>query len=93
MAFEISEDAIYNEEGQVALRYMKQATALASCPGQGAKEYIFTTKANVSMAYIDEDDVECMLQVTAGCCGGKKKNVIFYADETHVRRWEAGGGR
>ncbi len=93
MSFEISEDAIYNEEGQVALRYMKQATVLASCNGQGANEYIFTTKANISMAYVNEEDVECMLQVTAGCCGEKQKLVVFYGDETHVRRWETGGGR
>ncbi len=93
MSFEISEDAIFNDEGQVALRYTKQASALVTCPGADAAEYIFTVRANISAAYVNEEDVECMLGVKEGCCGGRKKNVIFYIDETHHRRWETGGGR
>ena len=88
----VPDDAIYNEAGQVAMRYMKQAPSLVRCNGSGT-EYVFVVKANISMAYVDEEDVECMLGVKAGCCGGRKKKVIFFADETHHRRWLTGGGR
>ena len=93
MTFEIPDTAIRNEAGDVALRYNRQATAMVSCPGLGATEYIFTVKANIAMTYVNEEDVECLLGVKEGCCGGRKKNVIFYIDETHHRRWENGGGR
>lgn len=93
MTFEIPGTAIRNNEDQVALRYSRQATALVTCPGEGATEYVFTVKANIAMAYVEESDVECLLNVREGCCGGGKKNVISYIDETHHRRWTNGGGR
>ncbi|NGX44896.1 MAG: hypothetical protein K940chlam2_00036 [Chlamydiae bacterium] len=89
----IIEGAIYNEEGQVAMRYMQQAQALVTCNGNN---YVFVVKAQtIALAYVEPDDVACMLGFKKGCggCGGRKKNVIFLADETHVRRWESGGGR
>ena len=89
----LPEGAITNDEGQVALRYNRQATALVTCPGQGAVEYVFTVRANIAMAFVNEEDVECMLGIKEGCCGNRKKNVIFYIDETHFNRWTNGGGR
>lgn len=89
----IIEDAVYNEEGQVAMRYMQQAQAIITCNGNS---YVFVVRAGtIALAYVSPDDVSCLLGFKKGCggCGGRKKNVIFLADETHVRRWENGGGR
>lgn len=83
----------FNDQGQVAMRYMQQRPAVVSCNGN---EYAFVVRAQViSFAWIEPEDVDCMLAVRRGCggCGGKKKNVIFLADETHTRRWVNGGGR
>lgn len=84
--------AITNDAGQVAMRYMQQTPAFITCNGH---EYVFTVRAHIALAWIDPQDVTCMLNVRKGCggCGGKKKNVIFLTDETHVRRWTVGGGR
>lgn len=86
----IPDDAITNEIGQVLLRYMKQADAYVKC---GENEYIFSVRANISAAWVNSGDLDCMMAVTASCCGGKRKKVIFFIDEIHARRWQAGGGR
>jgi hypothetical protein len=86
----IPDSAITNDEGQVLLRYMKQAQEYVKC---GSAEYIFEVRANIAAAWVNEEDVSCMLGYKAGCCGGKLKNVIFLIDETHARRWQYGGGR
>ena len=86
----IPDDAILNADGQVAMRYMKQANSYVRC---GQNEYVFVCKANISMAYVNQEDVECMLGIMVGCCGGRKKKAIFFSDEDHHRRWSVGGGR
>lgn len=85
------EGAIANEEGQIALRYKKQKPALVSCNGES---YYFDVRASISISWVDEENVECLLGLKEGCsCGSGKKNNIIYADETHVRRWTNRGGR
>jgi len=84
--------ATLNAQGQVAMRYMQQKPALVKCNGT---QYYFSTKASISMAFVNPEDVDCLLAVMegCGCAGGRKKNMIFLADETHARRWINGGGR
>lgn len=85
-------EAVLNEAGQVAMRYKKQSPAYVKC-GNG-KEYVFAVRANIAMSWIDQEDVPCMLNVRESCCGGgQRKPAVFFCDETHVRRWIAGGGR
>lgn len=87
---ELPEIAVVNAEGKVALRYMQQKPAYVTCNGN---EYVFSVNRNISMTWVAEEDVECMLAIRDGCgCGGgnKKKNMIMYGDELHVGRW---GGR
>lgn len=87
----IPDTAIRNDDGQVAMRYGKQANSYVKC---GQNEYIFVVRANIAMAWVNEEDVECMLGVRGGgCCPSKKKQVINFIDETHFRRWTNGGGR
>lgn len=83
---------VVNDQGQVAMRFMQQKPALVTC---NQTEYYFATRANISLAWVDADDVDCLLGVRMGCnCGGgtKKKNVIFLADQLHTNRWLNGGG-
>lgn len=87
---ELPEHAIVNETGQVAMRYKKQAPALVEC---GKKKYYFAVRANIALAWVDQEDLSCVLAKKEGCCGGRKKPAVFFADETHVRRWTVGGGR
>lgn len=82
---------VVNETGQVALRYMTQQQAYASC---NSHEYVFTIRGQVTLAFVEPSDVDCMLAIRRGCnCGSGKKNVIFLADERHTKMWVAGGGR
>ncbi len=91
MAHDFPETAVFNEEGQIALRYKKQKPALVGCNGN---QYYFSVMASISISYVDAEDADCLLGLKEGCsCGSGKKNNIIYADETHVRRWENGGGR
>jgi len=86
-------NAILDAQGQVAMRYMKQAPALVKCNGH---DYYFATKASISLCFVDPADVDCLLGVRESCnCqnGAGKKQMIFLADETHTRRWINGGGR
>ena len=80
-------EPIYNEDGKVAMRYVQQKPAYVACNGN---EYVFTVNRNISMTWVDEEDVACMLAVKDGCnCanGTKKKNMIIYGDDLHIERW------
>lgn len=78
----------------VALKYYQPTQVLVKATPTG-KEYVFVPKANISMAYVDSEDVGNLLERKAGCnCGGSKRQQAFYeANESDIRRWENGGGR
>jgi len=87
----LPEHAIVNEQGQVAMRYKKQSQAIVEC---GEKRIFFAVKASISLAWVDPEDLACVLAKKESCCGGnKRKPAVIFADETHVRRWTVGGGR
>lgn len=87
-------DPVVNDDGQIALRYRRQQKAVVECgPHADRRTYIFSMRANISMAWVKPEDVPCCLAVKGGCCGQKKTGVIIYASETDVRRWTNGGGR
>lgn len=77
----------------VALKYYQPTQVLVKATPSGA-EYVFVPKANISMAYVQPEDVDNLLVRKAGCnCGGSKKQAFHYANEDDKRRWENGGGR
>lgn len=86
---DIPPGAVVNEEGQVAMRFMKQANSFVQC---GQNGYVFVVRANIAISYVNPEDLDCILGYRIGCCGGRKKQAIFFADETHYRRWSNGGG-
>lgn len=85
-------DPITNEAGEVALKYRQPAPVIArNTPSK--KEYAFVVKANISMAWVDPQDVDNLISRTKTCCGGNRKKQFFLANESDVRRWTNGGGR
>jgi hypothetical protein len=83
-----------NEQGEteVALRYHQEGQVFLSNNPTG-KEYVATTSGNVCLVWVDERDVDFILAKKGSCCGGTKKQLFHITDETHIRRWENGGGR
>lgn len=88
-------EAITNDAGQVALRIWPYDSKLVQETPSG-NDYLFAWRANITMAFVDPQDVDNLLNRWCGCnCGdGKPKRKCFgYASEDEVRRWENGGGR
>lgn len=87
-------DMIVNDAGMVAMRYNRKQRALVTCgPKDDRRQYVFSMRANICMAWIAEEDVPCVQAVRGGCCGRKVPGVITFANESDVRRWTNGGGR
>lgn len=89
---DIPETAVFNDQGQVAMKYRKQRPITVNCKNP-AYSYIFTVRANIPMAWIDPVHVPCMSTVKYGCCGNRKPGGVIFANEDDVRRWTNGGGR
>lgn len=87
----IAETEIINEAGQVALKYNRQAPQSIKVHGN---YYLFSIRANISMAWVAPEDIEAILETKRDCgCGGNGMvKVFFYANESDVRRWTNGGG-
>lgn len=78
------------DDGYVALR--RRDLGNITVNGLGGRTYFFTMKANIAIAWVHPDDVNKLLQMRGGCCGGQK--ILFtQANVADVRRWTNGGGR
>lgn len=76
--------AIHNEQGQVALiHYITTNPVIMVTDKVG---YKFTTRANICLAWVNQEHAQKLLDMRAGCCGGKKP-VIRVATQTDVERW------
>lgn len=83
-------NAQYNDAGQIAIRRYTTIPKIISC---GDREYVSEVHANICLAWVDPEDIDCVLAKVHKCCGGNKKREYSLADETHVRRWLNRGGR
>jgi len=90
-----------NSEGQIALKYYQPRGQYIDGSGlsSGTLGYVFTVRANISMAWISPIDLTNILnRRRKGCghggagCGGKSP-AFTYANEADVRRWTNNGGR
>lgn len=87
----LPETAITNEDGHVAIRFLRNVPLSVKCNGN---TYAFGhMRANINMLYVAPEDVPCVLAVRTGCCGQKRAGKFIYASEDDVRRWTNGGGR
>lgn len=81
---------VENEDGQVALQYYQPIQKYVQV---GQSEYVFTVSANISMTWVNPGDVPAMLALRRTDCACASGNpVVFYANESSVRRWANGGG-
>lgn len=62
-------NAVYHD-GKVAVRYYQPVPKYVSI---GKKEYVCDVRHGVSILLVDEDEVDLLLAVEGGCCGGKRK--------------------
>ena len=76
------------ENGNVAIRRIPARPALIKVHGT---EYLFRIQHNISLCWVKEADVPAVLAIKQGCCGGAKRQVFHYADQTHINRWNDGG--
>lgn len=83
-------ETITNSEGQVAVRHLRLVPIRVQV---GGVTYLWSIRANISLAWVAPEHVDYVLSTKGGCCGNKNKKVFVLADETHVRRWENNGGR
>lgn len=84
MEFQTIGDRVVNESGQVAVSYFQPITQRLRV---GTREYSFIVHFNISMAWIEPEDVEAVLSVVKECCGGNRSRVYRLEHETHVKRW------
>ena len=74
-----------NEIGQIALKRLRQSPQLITV---GKKQYYFAVQYNISLAWVDPEDVGKVLAVKHRCCGNNYNVQFVYASETDVRRWK-----
>jgi hypothetical protein len=78
-------DAIYNENNQVAIKWVLQRPPV-KVEGSG-RVYIFTYRAHVCMAWVEEEDVARLLGVqekTCNCNHGTYKHAFALANQLDV---------
>lgn len=74
---------ITDDQGRAAMKYIKPAQIVV------LDKYVFTVMWNVSLAYIEPDDIARLFGVRAkACCGKKSKRAFYYANETDVAHHE-----
>jgi len=83
-------DMITNDDGMVALKRYQKINKIVQV---GGEQYLFQTRANICMAWVHQENVGAVLAMKKVCCGGNKKPMFTYANESDVRRWSNGGGR
>lgn len=84
---------ITNEQGQVALKYYQPQQRVLAQGLPSGKDTVFVGRANITMAWVEQEDVDHLLARYKKCCGGNKKKSYFEANENDVRQWTNGGGR
>ena len=75
---------VVNENGQVAVKYFQPLNKTIQIRG---KTYFFKVMKSLSIAWIDEEDVDDVLNIVQECCGGNRNRVFRLEHETHVKRW------
>jgi hypothetical protein len=75
-------------DGKVAVKYFQQVGQVVKI-GQDA--YRFDVKLNICMAWVKEEHVNQVLNITKICCGGNKRKPYRLANELDVKRWMGEG--
>jgi len=78
------------ENNQIPLVYYQCVQKLVTVR---KKQYVFTIRHNISLAYIDLEYVDDILNIRGGCCGNKKPGVFRNASEQEIRIWNGEADR
>lgn len=82
-------DAVYVDNKVAVWYFMPMPKAIKI----GEKVTVFQCEHGVSMAFVDENDVQPLLDYKGGCCG-KSRQVVFLATPVLYSHWKDGkGGR
>lgn len=84
MDYKIIDNKIYNDAGQIAIRYYQNTGKLVRV---GSAEYLFRTLNNVCLAWVNPEHVNGVFAIRRNCCGNNKADMFFYASEMQVRLW------
>ncbi len=87
----LPEKAQTNTLGEVAIKHIQPRRALIEIIG--VPKYVTTVRANISMTWVQPDDLTTVLSKMGGCCGKKKQHQFQLANAADVRQWTNGGGR
>ena len=83
----ISETAIRNDAGQVAMKWTINPNGKTVRIGNTEKYYVFIPKSHVVFAWVDEQDVENLLAVrqkSCNCNNGTYKQAFDLANQIDV---------
>lgn len=78
------------EDGSIAMKYYQTVKIMTQC---SRIDYIFMVFANINIAWISPEHVQCILDKRGGCCGQRRPGVFSYANAADARRWTNRGGR
>ncbi len=57
------------------------------------KQYVFMIKYNISLAYIEPEHVDSILNMRGGCCGNNKRGIFRMASDQEIRIWNGEASR
>jgi len=76
---------ITNDAGLVAMKFPQPVVKQLQVPGGF---YTFYPKRNISMAWIQPQHVDYILNVKHSCCGGSHNQTFRLATQSDVNIWE-----
>lgn len=77
---------VTNADGWVGIKYLQSVQQYITVNG---REYVLTTRNNVTMSWVHPDDVDAILSIVKECCGGQKHKKFTLSNELDVQRWTA----
>ena len=75
---------ILDKDMKIAMRFSGYAQKYVVCPN--GHQYIFTPNHNISIAFVDPDDMPYILNHKVGCCGNAKK-AFTIATQDEYDKW------
>ena len=73
-------------DGKIAIRYYQPIPKYVQI---GKKEYVCDVRHGVSILLVEENEVQPLLGVRGGCCGGQRK-VFMLPNQEAVNVWQTG---
>lgn len=83
------EGAIY-VDGKVVVRYNQPIPKYIKV---GTKDYVFDVNYGVSVCFVDESDVQSILDYRGGCCGRRQQVITICSQSAYSHYLDGLGGR